>query len=194
MPTTIPVRPLLVTLCAALAVLVAGGASASRGAFDPALSLDGSRLSLRGSGTAYYARIFRVYDAALYAPAGAPLSEVVAGHAPRCLLLEYRREVASNLIVTAAMTVLRRQEVALPALQERLDRLHAAYRDVGEGDRYMLCHAPGRATRLLLNGQELTRVDGDDFAAAYFGIWLRDGAISEELRATLLGGASAPAT
>jgi hypothetical protein len=58
----------------------------------------------------------------------------------------------------------------------------------------MLCHAPGRATRLLLNGQELSRIDGEDFAAAYFGIWLRDGAISEELRATLLGDAATPAS
>lgn len=194
MRTTIPVRPLLVTLCAALALLVAGVASASRAVFDPALSLDGSRLALRGSGTAYYARIFRVYDAALYAPAGAPLSEIVAGHVPRCLLLEYRREVTRDLITTAAVTVLTRQGVAVPALQERLDRLHRAYRDVGAGDRYMLCHAPGRATRLLLNGQELTRIAGDDFAAAYFGIWLSDGAISEELRATLLEDAAAPAT
>jgi hypothetical protein len=194
MPTPANARPLLLAFCATLALLLAGGASASRGAFDPALSLDGSRLALRGSGTAYYARIFRVYDAALYAPAGVPLSEVAAGHAPRCLLLEYRREVTRDLIVTAAVTVLTRQGVSLPALQERLDRLHAAYRDVGEGDRYALCHAPGRATRLLLNGQELIRVDGDDFAAAYFGIWLRGGAISEELRATLLGDAATPAS
>jgi len=194
MRTTIPFRPLLVTLCATLALFVAGAASASRAGFDPALSLDGSRLALRGSGTAYYARIFRVYDAALYAPAGTPLSEVVAGHAPRCLLLEYRREVTRDLITTAAVTVLTRQGVALPALQARLDRLHGAYRDVGAGDRYMLCHAPGRDTRLLLNGQELTRIAGDDFAAAYFGIWLSDGAISEELRATLLDDAVAPST
>ena len=194
MRTSTIARPLLLALSATLALLVAGVASASRGVFDGALSLDGSRLTLRGSGTAYYARIFRVYDAALYAPAGAPLSEVVAGHAPRCLLLEYRREVTRDLIVTAATTVLSRQGAALPALQERLDRLHSAYRDVGEGDRYILCHAPGRATRLLLNGQELTRIDGDDFAAVYFGIWLREGAISEELRATLLGDVAAPAT
>ena len=187
-------RSLLITLGAAVALLVAGTADASRGAFDPALSLDGSRLALRGSGTAYYARIFRVYDAALYAPAGAPLSEVVAGHAPRCLVIEYRREVARDLIVTAAMTVLSRQGVALPALEERLDGLHGAYRDVGEGDRYTLCHAPGRDTRLLLNGKELARVRGDDFAAAYFGIWLRDGAISEDLRAALLSATTLPAS
>lgn len=187
-------RSLRIAVVAAVALLVAGTANASRETFDPGLSLDGSRLALRGSGTAYYARIFRVYDAALYAPAGAPLSEIVAGHAPRCLVIAYRRAVARDLIVTAAITVLTRQGVALPTLQDRLDRLHAAYRDVHEGDRYTLCHAPGSETRLLLNGRELARIRGDDFATAYFGIWLRDGAISEGLRTTLLGGAAAPTT
>ena len=66
-------------------------------------------------------------------------------------------------------------------------RLNAAYRDVAAGDRYQLCHAPGADTRLSLNGEELIRIPGDDFAVAYFGIWLRDGAISEDLRSALLG-------
>jgi hypothetical protein len=95
--------------------------------------------------------------------------------------------VTRDIIITAADTVLQRQAVPLPALAARLDRLNAAYRDVDAGDRYQLCHAPGGDTRLSLNDEELIRIPGDDFAAAYFGIWLRDGAISEDLRSALLG-------
>jgi hypothetical protein len=156
-------------------------------AFAPAVALGSEPLAMRGSGTAYYARLFRVYEAALYAPAGSRTPELVAGTAPRCLLIEYRRAVTRDIIITAADTVLQRQAVPLPALAARLDRLNAAYRDVAAGDRYQLCHAPGGDTRLSLNDEELIRIPGDDFAAAYFGIWLRDGAISEDLRSALLG-------
>lgn len=155
--------------------------------FAPAVALGSERLAMRGSGTAYYARLFRVYEAALYAPAGSRTPDLVAGTAPRCLLIEYRRPVTRDIIVTAADTVLQRQAVALSALEARLHHLNAAYRDVDAGDRYQLCHAPGGDTRLSLNGEELIRIPGDDFAAAYFGIWLRDGAISEDLRSALLG-------
>jgi hypothetical protein len=155
-------------------------------AFAPAIVLGSDRLAMRGSGTTYYARLFPVYDAALYAPAGTEVLELVEGTAPRCLLIEYQRPVARDLIVTAADRVLQRQGVALGPLQNRLERLNAAYRDVDAGDRYQLCHAPGADTRLALNGEELIRIPGDDFAVAYFGIWLRDGAISEELRSALL--------
>jgi hypothetical protein len=155
-------------------------------AFAPVVALGSEHLAMRGSGTAYYARLFRVYEAALYAPPDSRAAELVAGAAPRCLLLEYRRPVTRDIIVTAADAVLERQAVAIAPLKARLDQLNAAFRDVDAGDRYQLCHAPGGDTRLSLNGEELIRIPGDDFAAAYFGIWLRDGAISEELRSALL--------
>ena len=89
--------------------------------------------------------------------------------------------------------LLQRQGVVMGPLQARLERLNAAYRDVGAGDRDQLCHAPGAETRLSLNGEELIRIPGDDFAVAYFGIWLRDGAISDDLRSALLADPSLPA-
>lgn len=181
-------RLLNATVLGAMTLFGSVAAEASRQAgFAPALELGTARLAIQGSGTAYYARLFRVYDAALYAPAGSRAADLVAGSLPRCLLIEYRRPVTRDMIATAAETVLERQGVALAPLQARLERLNAAFRDVADGDRYQLCHAPGGETRLTLNTEELIRIPGDDFAAAYFGIWLRDGAISEELRSALLG-------
>jgi hypothetical protein len=177
----------LTTALLAAALLATPAAQANRQpGFSPGVTLGSDHLAMRGSGTAYYARLFRVYEAALYAPPGSRAADLVAGSAPRCLLIEYRRPVTRDIIVTAADAVLERQAVAIAPLQARLDRLNAAYRDVDAGDRYQLCHAPGADTRLSLNGEELVRIPGDDFAAAYFGIWLRDGAISEELRSALL--------
>ena len=187
-------RILGVAAAAGLAAAVAGPADASGAKFEPTLEAAPERLGLRSSGTAYYAGVIRVYDAALYAPAGSSSASVVAGTVPRCLVLAYRRDVTRDLIVEAATKVLERQGVASGALGAPLERLHAAYRDVRAGDRYRLCHAPGRKAELSLNGEVLAREGGDAFAAAYFGIWLRDGAISETLREALLSEASTPAS
>jgi hypothetical protein len=181
-------RVLNVLLLVTFSLLAGTYAQASRHAgFAPTVLLGNEPLAMRGSGTAYYARLFRVYEAALYAPPGTEVHDLVEGAAARCLLIDYQRPVTRDVIVAAADTVLQRQGVALGPLQDRLERLSAAYRDVDAGDRYQLCHVPGADTRLSLNGEELIRIPGDDFAVAYFGIWLRDGAISDELRSSLLG-------
>jgi hypothetical protein len=169
------------------AALVLAAAAAGAAEFSPTLRSGGDELVLKTSGTAWFAGVFHVYDAALYGRPGASAREIVAGGAPRCLVLEYKRTVTRDKIVTAAEKVLGRQQVDLAPLRERIDRLHGAYRDVSKGDRYALCHAPGADTRLTLNGETLAIVPGDDFAAAYFGIWLREGAISDSLREALIG-------
>jgi hypothetical protein len=169
---------------AAAAVLTVGTAGAAE--FSPTLRSGGDELALKSSGTAWFAGVFHVYDAALYGERDANVREIVSGGVPRCLVLDYKRTVTRDKIVTAAQKVLERQRVDLAPLLERIERLHRAYRDVSAGDRYALCHAPGMDTRLTLNGETLATVPGDDFAAAYFGIWLREGAISDSLRDALL--------
>lgn len=179
----------------ALSLVLAASATADAAAFEPVLETAQERLNLRSAGTAYYAGVIRVYDAALYAPAGSSAAAVAAGTVPRCLVLAYRRDVTRNLIVEAATRVLARQGVAPDSLGAPLERLHAAYRDVRAGDRYRLCHAPGGSAELAVNGELLAREGGDAFATAYFGIWLKDGAISETLReALLLDDAGSPAS
>lgn len=187
-------RLLRVSAAACLATALSGAAGASGATFEPTLAATPARLALRSTGTAYYAGVVRVYDAALYAPMGSSAAAVAAGSVARCLVLAYQRGVSRDLIVEAANRVLERQGVAPASLGAPLDRLHAAFRDVRVGDRYQLCHAPGGRAELSLNGEVLARDGGDAFAAAYFGIWLRKGAISESLREALLGDAGGPAS
>ena len=180
-------HPTVTLAAAALVATLAGTAAANAPKFEPVLDATTGALALRSTGSAYFAGVIRVYDAALYALPGADRGTLTAGTAPRCLVLAYRRAVTRDLIVEAANEVLERQGIEAAALGAPLDQLHAAYRDVGPGDRYRLCHAPGGKAELALNGEILAEVGGDAFATAYFGIWLRDGAISEPLRESLLG-------
>ncbi|HEY5789958.1 MAG TPA: chalcone isomerase family protein, partial [Gammaproteobacteria bacterium] len=119
---------------------------------------------------------------------GATGERLVDGGSHRCLSVTYRMGVPARRIRAAAEEVLQRQGVDLAPLRQRLEQLHAAYRDVVDGDSYRLCHAPGGDTELSLNGRLLVRVPGQDFARAYFGIWLADAPISPPLREALLGG------
>ncbi|MBK9111219.1 MAG: chalcone isomerase family protein [Nitrospira sp.] len=50
------------------------------------------------------------------------------------------------------------------------------------GDRYGLTYLPGVGTELALNGERKGIVEGADFAAAYFAIWLGPDPINEALK------------
>ena len=146
-----------------------------------------SPLELRGVGLLRYRLLFKAYVAALYleeeTPAARALEDV-----PKRLEIEYFWPIAGADFGRAAEEMLRRQlgDAGLEPLRERLEGLHAAYRDVRPGDRYALSYAPGAGTTLSLNGEPLATVPGADFAAAYFGLWLADEPLDEALREELL--------
>jgi len=54
--------------------------------------------------------------------------------------------------------------------------------------RYALTYRPGRGTGSRSNGKPLVLVEGDDFAAAYFSIWLGKKPIDEDLKNELSEG------
>ncbi len=54
------------------------------------------------------------------------------------------------------------------------------------GDRYSLTYLPGEGTELAKNGVPLALVPGEDFARAYFGIWLGEDPLDRDLRDQLL--------
>lgn len=104
--------------------------------------------------------------------------------ASSCYLRGFRR----GQFAEAADAILSRTFAAqqLAPLRPRIERLHAAYRDVGPGDRYALTYRPGVGTELALNGEPLVVVPGADFAAAYFAIWLGPEPADQRFRDDLL--------
>jgi hypothetical protein len=171
----------------ALLLLSAGGVAADQVLPERWLHED-QELQRKASDAVHYARLFHVYDAALYVPAGVATSQVLAGPATSCLVIAYRMGVEAQRLRDAAETVLQRQIDDLEPLAVRIAKLHAAYRDVESGDRYTLCYAPAAGTTLQLNDELLVSVEGADFARAYFGIWLAEEAIAPRLREALLAG------
>ena len=74
----------------------------------------------------------------------------------------------------------------LAKLRSRIDLFNAAYRDIKPGDRYALTYQPGKGTELSFNGEPLVTIEGADFAAAYFSIWLGHKPLDDNLKKALL--------
>lgn len=147
------------------------------------------RLALQGA-TVYRYMLFKVYAAGLYLQPGTPTARTLDADTARRLELVYFRDIAAADLERAAWHVLERSHAAaeLERLRPRIERLHGWYRDVRAGDRFGLTWLPGRGTTLSLNGEELGTVEGEDFSAAYFGIWLGSSPIDSGMRTSLLSG------
>jgi hypothetical protein len=159
-----------------------------RAQFTPEAAVHGETLLLRGTGRLVWMRVVTVYDAALYLPADVPGKDVLRD-VPKRLELRYHVSIKGEKFGESAVPFLEKNVPAeeLARLKPRIEQLNGFYRDVKEGDRYALTYVPGKGTTLSLNGNPLGTIDGADFAAAYFTIWLGAKPISDTLRDELIG-------
>ena len=158
--------------------------------FTTAYSNSVDNMELHGSGEAYYLKFIKVYDASLYTAQPANEEEIIRGAVSKCLLLQYEVSLKQKDFIKAANTVLERQFTAeqLESVKGEIDRLHAGYVDVKDGDQYSLCYdSKESSTSLSHNGQQLVRIDSKPFAKIYFSIWLgNDSPLDDKLRDNLL--------
>ena len=192
-----PIKHLRSVACVAILFIAISQPSSASGLvlngerFSPRVSIGDIPLAIRGSATFRYL-LWTLYSAVLYVPPNTPFSAALED-VPRHLEIAYHRSIERARFVEAAEAVLARSldQRALEKVQGRVDLLHEKYTDVVDGDRYVLRYAPGSGTTLAFNGAPLVTVPGSDFAKAYFGIWLGDGALDANLQAALLGTESA---
>jgi hypothetical protein len=156
--------------------------------FPDRYEIHGTPLFLHGVGLLRYRIVFKGYVAALYLGAGVHPSQVLAD-VPKRLELAYFWPIAGPDFGKAADALLPENVPAetLTRLRPHIARLHALYEDVKPGDRYSLTYIPGIGTELALNGQVKATIEGAEFAAAYFAIWLGPKPLSTSLKTQLLG-------
>lgn len=141
-----------------------------------------------GQGTAHYARVVPIYDAALYLQAEAGPQDILDPGVAKRLDIVYRVPIKASDLITAAERMLSRQnpESVLARWQAQIDTLHAAYRDVQRGDRYALVFRPGDGLWLEFNGERVAQIDDAEFANLYLAIWFGDPPLSEPLKRALI--------
>lgn len=154
----------------------------------------GAHLKLQGAGLFRWGWFVKVYAAAHYLDATAPGAPPEADVARRleiaCLVNVSAAELAR---ATERLLARAHGPEVMRALGDRLARLRAAYVGLRPGDRYALTYTPGRGTEVSLNGRALARVEGADFARAFFSIWLGSRPVDGGLRDALLGAGASPA-
>lgn len=149
-----------------------------------------SEMQPRGTGTAYWKRLIKVYDAQLLAPAEATADNILNEEVSKCLLLTYRVALDSETIITASNVVLERQHApeVLANIEEELKLLSSKMQAVEKGDQYQFCYDHmEKNLSLTLNNELKHESDSALLAKLYLGIWLNEKLpISNKLRLSLL--------
>jgi hypothetical protein len=157
--------------------------------FQESVSIDNKQIPIRSATLLRWLKIFKVYVVALYLPENGAPDDVLAD-IPKRLEISYLVSIPGPDFGKGAEAILERNNSpeVIARLRGRIDQLNAVYRDVKPGDRYALTYVPGQGTELSYNGQPLITIEGADFAAAYFGIWLGKDPIDQEMRTRLING------
>jgi hypothetical protein len=184
-----PLIALLLCVLLSIPAVPAQAATVEGVTFADQVDIGETTVPLHNVALLRYLKFIKAYVAALYLPEGVSPQETL-DDVPKRLEISYLVALRGEDFDKGAAPVLKRNLTAaeLSRLQDRLDRLNAAYQDMRPGDRYALTYLPGRGTELTLNGSSLVIIEGADFAAAYFGIWLGREPIDAELKRALLKG------
>jgi hypothetical protein len=155
--------------------------------FAPQVRLSDATLDLHNAALLRYRLFIKAYVGALYlAPKVA--AERVLDNVPKRLEIEYFWSISAADFAAATIKGVANNVDAdtLAKLRSRIDRINTLYRDVKPGDRYALTYVPGVGTELSLNARPLGSIEGPDFAAAIFAIWLGPNPLDETFRDDLL--------
>ncbi len=155
--------------------------------FDDRYTIQDTSLELRGTGILRVMVFAKVYAGALYLPADCP-SKLALSDVPKRLEVEYFRSFAGDEFGPATNKKISENvdPQTYKRLQPRIEYHNSLYQDVQPGDRYVLTYIPGKGTELTLNGEPKGIIEGADFAAALFSIWLGSRPISDSMKKELL--------
>ena len=160
--------------------------------FPDQAQVEGSSLILNGLGLRQATMMkVNVYVAALYVTKTSTDPKALLGsNEPSELILQFVRNVgAEDLRKGWSEGFEKNSKDQLPALKDRIAMLNGWMGDVKTGERLTFIHKPGAGLQVDVNGAVKGTVKGDDFAKAFFAIWLGGDPPNPEIKAGILGGA-----
>jgi hypothetical protein len=181
---TMPVLPrfqnLLCGILVFLAALVVNGPAHAKESLDSYVK----GLQLQGQGRMTFWG-FDVYDARLYVGDQ-------RGQSGFALDLNYLRSLKGADITKSTIDEMQRLGVSEANRSAWGKKLDGIFPNVVSGSSLTAIHIPGRGTVFLHNGKPAGEIAGDDFAKAFFSIWLDPKTAAPKLRTALIGQACAP--
>lgn len=156
--------------------------------FDDSFRQGDIVLPLRGTGLLKYLVFIDAYVAAFYLQKNVP-SHKALEDVPKRLEIQYFHKIkAKDFAASTTKLISANQNPETVAkLRPKIEKINALYENVNPGDRYALTYIPGIGTELSLNGEAKGTIQGADFAAALFSIWLGSKPIDNKLKKQLLG-------
>jgi hypothetical protein len=156
--------------------------------FDENVVVGDNVLEIRGSGVLRYMLFIEAYAGALYTLPGLDPSAVLTD-TPKRLEVEYFHALKGKDFGPATYEGLadNLDAAEIQRLRPKIDYHNSLYKDVKPGDRYALTYVPGIGTELALNGQPIGVIEGADFAAAIFSLWLGEKPYDKRFKKELLG-------
>jgi hypothetical protein len=185
--------PLFVVVLCTMFVASPALADECQGVTMPAaVRVDGQRLALNGMGVRE-ATVFNVnvYVAGLYVEGGRTrnATQVLETARRKQLVLHFVREVERGDITEAFTTGLRQSAGgSFGSMRNQLNQLNRWMANMAEGDRMAFTYVPGTGLEVKVKGRVRGTIEGDDFAQAFFGIWLGSHPPNPGIRTGLLGG------
>ena len=183
---------LLAAAIALLGTAAAHGKECKGVGFPDQVQVGGATLALNGLGLRQ-ATVFKVnvYVAALYVPkTTADPGTILAADVPKQLTLHFVRNVGADDIAKGWSEGFEKSAKAeLPALKDRIAMLNGWMTEMKSGQKLSFVYSPGAGVQVDVNGSVKGTIKGDDFAKAFFAIWLGAEPPNPELKAGLLGGA-----
>jgi hypothetical protein len=130
-----------------------------------------------------------VYVAGLYLESkSSDAATILGADHPKRLVLTFVRSVAREKLVDAWSEGLDKNAGdKRGAVADGFARLNAAMTDVKKGDTVVLTYLPGQGTTVEVRGKAGPPIEGDDFQAVLFSIWLGAQPPNVALRDGLLG-------
>ena len=155
--------------------------------FNDTYVADNANLRLTGVGLLRYWG-FKAYVGAFYLEEGVSDDNFMSDTAKR-IELEYFRSIKGKDFGPATNKSIAKNVDAktFDRLRPQIEFHNSLYQDVQPGDRYSLTYVPGKGTELALNGQPKGIIEGAEFAAAVFSIWLGPKPMNETFKKQLLG-------
>ena len=144
-------------------------------------------LKIRGTGLLRYMVFVKAYVGGLYLPENIP-SDAALSAVPKRLEVEYFHTIKKKDFGPATRKMIAKNvdDQTYQRLQPKIDLHTTMYEDVKPGDRYSLTYIPGKGTELALNGEPKGIVEGSEFAAALFSVWLGKKPINESFKKQIL--------
>jgi len=125
-----------------------------------------------------------IYDAELYAETRTLPENYLDDSVPLKLKLCYLKSITPDIFVEGANKALPKNLTT--QLQTEVTRLHDAYQAVQSGDCYALVYHPETGTQLQFNQKVVFETMQPKFKSVYFGVWLGDNPLSEDLKQSLV--------